>query len=54
VTVDEIIDYLGEESTFFAIIDGLDRITDGCRRRISPEEELVYSYMYLESAKFSR
>lgn len=47
MTVDEIIDYLGEESTFFSVIDALDNLTDGCRRRISPEEELVYSYMFI-------
>lgn len=42
-----LIDYLSDESTFFAIIDALDNITNGCRVRISPEDEMRYCFLWV-------
>lgn len=47
MSVKETIAFLADEQFFFAIIDALDNLTDGCRRRMSPEDELIYSYMFI-------
>lgn len=47
MNAEKMIEFLSDENTFFAIIGALDNLTNGCRIRITPQEEMRYSFVWV-------
>lgn len=44
---EQLIEFLADEMTFFSIADALDNLTNGCRLRMSPQDEMKYSFVWI-------
>ena len=46
MTKEELVDWLHQSNTLWACLDIFENLTDGCRRRISPQDEITWAFWY--------
>lgn len=46
MTKEQLVDFLHQSNTLWACLAIFENITDGCRRRISPQDEITWAFWY--------
>ncbi len=44
---EQFVEFLADEVTFFSIADALDNLTNGCRLRMTPQDEMKFIFVWI-------